>query len=246
MPRSPIINMPKVVLILLASFIVMQAYIHFMPPYKASEFLVSFGLFPARFFAAGMGGLPGGLDWGLYTLISYSFVHGDWTHCLINALWFAVFGTITARLLSTRRFLLFYFLCVIFAGVVQIFSASETAYLMPIIGASGGVAGLFGAGLRIIYGGGDTLPGRVRLLPVRQMLTHRPALYLIFIYGALNIMTPYVAPLGFMSPAGNALHIAWQAHLGGFFIGLFAITWFMPAPLSPSGGPGNVDYGAWH
>jgi hypothetical protein len=39
--------------------------------------------------------------------------------------------------------------------------------------------------------------------------------------------------------------VAWQAHLGGFFAGLLLVGWFENPPLSPSGGPGNVDYGEW-
>jgi hypothetical protein len=33
--------------------------------------------------------------------------------------------------------------------------------------------------------------------------------------------------------------------MAGFIAGLLLIGWFDKTPLSPSGGPGNVDYGDW-
>ena len=81
------------------------------------------GLFPARFFAEGLNGLPGGLGQGLVTLVSYSFPHGGWSHCILNMVWLLAFGAPVAQRLGTRRFLLLFVLCIVLAGLGQIMAA---------------------------------------------------------------------------------------------------------------------------
>ena len=55
----------------------------------------------------------------------------------------------------------------------------------------------------------------------------------------------FLFALGMGTPDGAPTSIAWVAHMAGFIAGLLLIGWFDKTPLSPSGGPGNVDYGDW-
>ena len=56
------------------------------------ELIVALGLFPARFFSEGLGGLPGGWVQGVVNLFSHSLLHGSWTHLILNGVWLLAFG----------------------------------------------------------------------------------------------------------------------------------------------------------
>ena len=99
------------------------------------------------------------------------FLHGGWSHCLINLVWLLAFGAPVARRLGARRFLALYLACIVAGGLVQIFSAGEEAWLVPIIGASAGVSGMMGAAARFAFPetrwlDPATTAQRRRLLPI--------------------------------------------------------------------------------
>ena len=85
--------------------------------------------------------IPLGQFWP-WQLISYSFLHGNFTHLLFNmfALW--MFGVQIENTWGSQRFTVFYFVCVIGAAMLQLIVASTGAGWYPTIGASGGVFGL--------------------------------------------------------------------------------------------------------
>ena len=103
--------------------------------------------------------------------------------------------------------------------------------------------GMLGASARFAFSG-DIFANsnrRPRLLPLRKVFTNGTALMFVLLWVVLNLLFGLIS----VSPGGASVSVAWQAHLGGFFAGLFLIGWFETPPLSPSGGPGNVDFGEW-
>ena len=85
------------------------------------------------------GGFASFLPW---QLVTYSFLHGGFTHLLFNmfALW--LFGVQIENTWGSRRFTIFYFVCVIGAGLIQLIVASSSGTVYPTVGASGGVFGI--------------------------------------------------------------------------------------------------------
>lgn len=79
-------------------------------------------------------------DFWPWQLVTYGFLHGDWQHILFNmfALW--MFGVQIENAIGSRRFAIFYFVCVIGAGLIQLATSVGATYYT--LGASGGVYGI--------------------------------------------------------------------------------------------------------
>lgn len=147
------------------------------------------------------------IDTGLfkpYQLVTHMFAHGGFLHILFNmyALW--LFGAALERLWGPKRFLIFYLVCGLAAGVTEMF-------LVPVgfaIGASGAVMGLLGA---FAY----TFPNiEFFILPIPFPIK---AKYLAIIYAAIDLFGQFS---GF---GGNVAHFA---HLGGLAMGLIlCVIW---------------------
>lgn len=147
------------------------------------------------------------IDTGLfkpYQLVTHMFAHGGFLHILFNmyALW--LFGAALERLWGPKRFLIFYLVCGLAAGVTEMF-------LVPMgfaIGASGAVMGLLGA---FAY----TFPNiEFFILPIPFPIK---AKYLAIIYAAIDLFGQFS---GF---GGNVAHFA---HLGGLAMGLIlCVIW---------------------
>ncbi len=252
---EPVIRVPKSVLLLIGLMLAVQAYIEFGNEAQVIFLMVDYALFPARFFIP-EAGLPGGMAQGIFTLVSYGFVHGGWNHVVLNAVWLLAFGTPVARRMGAWRFFTLYFLCLILAGIGQIAvtplmdAGSVESYFSPIVGASGAISGMMGAAARFVFS--DTYRfyvsiagNRRRLLPLREVRRRPPVMVFILVWLGINLVFGLLGPLGYADPSGATLGIAWVAHLVGFFAGFLLIGVVDRPPLSASGGPGNVDYGDW-
>ncbi|MGD9385109.1 MAG: rhomboid family intramembrane serine protease, partial [Thioalkalispiraceae bacterium] len=81
----------------------------------------------------------------LWQLVSYSFLHGGLFHLLINMYVLWMFGSRIEQAWGSKAFVIYYFVCVIGAGLVQLVVASlsvSAGEIYPTVGASGGVFGL--------------------------------------------------------------------------------------------------------
>lgn len=178
-----------------------------------------YGLSPARL-AAG-GAAAGGWFWAIAPLFTHAFIHATGTHLLFNLLWLLVFGTPVARRFgSAVRFFLFFALCS--AGGGAFFSLFHLNDPTLLIGASGGISGLLGGLVRFAFHRPRSKPESAKgVLP----LTDKSVL----IWSAVVIaMNASIAIFGAGMGAGDA-DIAWQAHVGGFLVGLLAFPLFDPA-----------------
>ena len=136
--------------------------------------------------------------------ITYMFLHGGIGHLLFNMLVLWMFGSALESDWGWKRFLNYYFLCGIGAGMLNTLLTPSSA--IPIVGSSGAVYGLllaFGALYpnQMIYFLG--------IFPLR-------AKYFVIIIGALELMT------SFGSSQGGVAHIV---HLGGMGFGLVYLKW---------------------
>ena len=78
-----------------------------------------------------------------FTLITYMFIHGSWIHLLGNMLFLWVFGDNIEDAMGHLRFIMFYLMCGIFAAVLHSWMMPNSE--LPLIGASGAVAGVIAA-----------------------------------------------------------------------------------------------------
>lgn len=150
----------------------------------------------------------------LATMFTSLFLHAGWVHLLGNMLFLWVFGEALEDELGHWRFLGFYFFCGFFALLIHSLVAGRLA--VPIIGASGAIAGLLGAYLiRYPQAPVQTL---VYCL-VRFKIIEVPA----FVWLGLWLLLQFYG----LRQGGP---VAWFAHLGGFVTGLLGIYLFLPGP----------------
>ena len=79
----------------------------------------------------------------ILTIFSSMFMHGGFTHIIFNMWFLWIFGDNIESVLGHKKYLLFYFLCGIGAGLSQIQIDPEST--IPMVGASGAIAGVLGA-----------------------------------------------------------------------------------------------------
>jgi membrane associated rhomboid family serine protease len=170
---------------------------------------------------------------GLLTLLSAMFLHGGWFHLISNMWILFIFGDNVEDRMGSKRYLVFYMLSGIIAGVVYtsvitfFYSARSVALQTPTIGASGAIAGVLGAYF-VMY-------------PRARVTTLVPILFLplfIDIPATLFIGIWFVSQLssGLLSVGAQVVFggIAWWAHIGGFLVGLLLGRLFVPpAPKRP-------------
>lgn len=179
--------------------------------------LANFALWPL-----GADRLEGGQPFEPWQLVTYAFLHDPrnlW-HLFGNMFALYMFGPDAELTLGWRRFSLYYFACVIGAGlaqlwVVQAFSPGQG----ETIGASGGIFGLL-----LFYG--MTFPNRRLLLlfPPIPM----PAWLFVALYGILELS---------LGVFGRVQGVAHFAHLGGMATGLALILYWRAVGILTPGGP---------
>jgi membrane associated rhomboid family serine protease len=214
--REPFLNAPSAVLWLIALLLATHTARIFLPGNLPDDILERYAFIPARYaMAAHQGvGSQGFLDL-VVPFISYMLLHGDFTHVGLNSLWLLVFGPIVARRLGALRFVIFFVICGIAAALVHL--AVYWGSPMAVVGASGGVSGLMGAGMRILYG--RMYGGPLGLAPV----TSRP----IVAFSAVWMLANVISGVLRIGVSDDLTLIAWVAHLGGYFAGLFLIGAFV-------------------
>ena len=148
------------------------------------------------------------------TVFSSMFMHGGFLHLLGNMLYLWVFGNNIEDTLGHSRFLIFYLVCGFFAAFFH--TLSDMNSTIPMIGASGAIAGVLGA--------------YILLFPRANVST-----LFIFIIFIKVIKVPAVLILGLwfliqlLNAGTEGGSIAWYAHLGGFLTGLILVRFFKPA-----------------
>lgn len=227
--HEPMFNVPGSVLALLGVLIGVHILRTALPEQWDSWVTLALAFIPGRYNGYASE-IPGGYIACVTSFLTYAFVHGDWFHLTINAAWLLAFGGAVAARLGATRFLLFSGLCAI-AGALA-FLMVNPGLLAPMVGASGGVAGLMGGTMRFLFSALDIDglqglrddPQLVPLMPLGRAMADRRVLLVTGGFVVVN----FLAVLGFGGvPAGG---IAWEAHLGGYFAGFFLIGFFERAP----------------
>ena len=182
-------------------------------------------------------------DFRIYQLLTYMFMHGNFGHLFFNmfALW--MFGNTLENLWGSKRFLLFYMVCGIGAGLCQelvqyiqyatslasyssvnmgghIYTMDAYLNMMTTVGASGAIYGL-------LLAFGMMFPNSMIyfyfLIPIK-------AKWFVIGYAVIELITG-------LTGVDNVAHFA---HLGGMLFGLLLILYWKKNPAGP-----NKDFRKW-
>jgi len=169
------------------------------------ENLAAFAAIPAELMGQGLGDetiMSPFMVPERFTLVTYMFLHGSWIHLLGNMLFLWVFGDNVEDAMGHLRFIMFYLMCGIFAAVLH--SWMNPTSELPLIGASGAVAGVIAA----------------------YIILHPKVKVWVLALWRIPIRITAVWALGIWIAAqfGNLLfeseeNIAWWAHIGGLLAG---------------------------
>jgi len=179
-----------------------------------------FALVPVQFLNPGMHPV-GEFNWSDYalpvperlTIISYMFIHSSVLHLVGNMLFLWVFGDNVEDAMGHVRFLMFYIMCGVFAGLAHIVAVSSSE--VPLIGASGAVAGVIAAYLMLHP------KVKVWVLVLFRIPLRVNAAWALGFWVLLQFVNILLA-----TPENN---IAWWAHVGGLAAGALLIL-FMRRP----------------
>ena len=149
-----------------------------------------------------------------WQVLTYAFLHGDFTHLLFNMLALWMFGAEIERLWGAKRFIQFLLASSIAAALVQLAWTFLIGSSVPTLGASGATYGL-------LLAFGMLFPNRTIMLLIPPI--PMKAKYFVGLFGAFELV------MGVLGPSG----IAHFAHLGGMLGGFLMIRyWRGQAPFS--------------
>jgi membrane associated rhomboid family serine protease len=171
-----------------------------------NDFVLYFGLIPAAF------------SW--VAVLTSMFLHGGVLHFGANMLYLWIFGDNVEDRMGHGRFLAFYVLCGVAAALAQ--TAMQPDSVVPMIGASGAIAGVMGAYL-VLYPRSRI----VTLVPIFFFiqLIEVPAVFFLGIWFLLQFASGIgsIASATGGEPAGG---VAFWAHIAGFVAGVSGVIVF--------------------
>jgi membrane associated rhomboid family serine protease len=184
-------------------------------PAALTQLVDNFAIIPARWANDSL--------WFIVTLFTSLFMHGGWFHFLSNMWTLFIFGDNVEDRMGPRGYLSFYLLSGLAAGLLQTFT--QPFSMIPVIGASGAIAGVLGAYLL--------------LFPRSKIVTLVP---IIFIFTTVNIPAGFYLGFWFflqlfsgLSTIGASMGgVAWWAHVGGFLFGFIMCRFFLWRPKPQS------------
>jgi membrane associated rhomboid family serine protease len=153
------------------------------------------------------------------TLVTYMFLHGDWWHLIGNMLFLWVFGDNVEDAMGSIRFLLFYLLCGVAAGLAHVLANAGSE--APLVGASGAVAGIIGAYL---------------MLYPKVWMWSLAFMRIPLKLPAYLVIAAWVATQIFFVVYDIQDGTAWWAHIGGFAAGVVLVFIFKRADQPLFGG----------
>lgn len=165
-------------------------------------FVVNWSLVPSRFFSN-----PFREAINLFTAM---FMHAGWMHLGGNMLYLLIFGDNVESRFGHVKFLIFYIICGLAASFAQMLFTPLSD--IPILGASGAIAGVLGAYLILFP------KRRVRVLFLFRITT-LPALVVIGLWFLLQLFSS----IGSIASTAQSGGVAYLAHVGGFVAG-FILT----------------------
>jgi len=161
------------------------------------------------------------------TLLTTLFLHSDYWHLGGNMLFLWVFGDNVEDATGHWRFPILYLACGVLAGLAEV--AVDPAGRVPIVGASGAIAGVLG-GYLVLHP-----RRRLLILVMRSIPVYLNVALVLVLWVAIQVGA------GLVFGADRDNDVAWWAHVAGFLAGMLLIGLFKrrDVPLF-DGGPLDV------
>jgi membrane associated rhomboid family serine protease len=211
---NPRVMTPVVTYGLIAACTVVFLWQLSLGPRAQGAIAFAYGMVPATLF--GSARLPHELQlvppWA--TLITSMFLHGGWLHLLGNMLYLWLFGRGVESAMGAPRYLVFYLLSGIAAALVQ--AAADPGAQVPLIGASGAIAGTLGAYL-VLHPRSNIVVFVWIFIFVRLIAV--PAVIVLGLWFLMQLLSALATTSG--EPG-----IAFWAHVGGFVLGMLLVPLF--------------------
>jgi rhomboid family protein len=160
----------------------------------------------------------GGFQHLILPFFTSMFMHGGWLHLLGNMWFLWIFGDNVEDVLGPVRFLIFYLLCGLGAGLAHYLLGPASS--LPTVGASGAIAGVLAAYV-VLFPGARVLT----LVPLGFFvrIMELPAVAVISIWFLIQVVSSLVT-FGMTERGG----VAFSAHVGGFVAGLLLVWVLRP------------------
>ena len=192
-----------VIAVIIAINVLIFIYQFSLSPGALNEFAMDWGIVPSQL--------------NLLSLFTSMFLHGGWSHLLGNMLFLWVFGRNLEDLIGSERFIGFYVISGVAAGIVHVIANPYSR--IPTIGASGAIAAVMGAYL------------------IKFPRSYVDTLFWFIFITRLSIPAPWFLLYWFAIQFFNGLGslsevdytgggVAWFAHIGGFLVGMGLIKLF--------------------
>ena len=165
------------------------------------------------------------------TILTSMFLHGGWMHLGGNMLYLWIFGDNLEKVMGHLRFLIFYLLCGVAAGLAHIvFNARSN---VPTVGASGAISGILGGYMMMFP------RNRVRVLTQRGVMAV-PAFLMLGLWILIQLVSSVGSVARTEQTEGGG--VAFLAHVGGFVAGLILVKLFVARRGLPGVGGQALRY----
>ena len=198
---EPLINLPFFTKYLILTMVgILVAFQFLLSPEQQEWVFIHLGFMPARFTGAAQFE-----SLAILTPFTNMFLHASWLHIIMNAVMLLAFGSGVERWMGGKKMIALFVATGLFGIALHL--ALNPHSLSPVVGASGGISGLFAAAIIMLNQRNPSMSGRFGLWP------------LIIVWVGISVLFGFI---GDPQAGISAGQIAWAAHVGGF-LGGFAI-----------------------
>jgi len=207
---------PFMTVLLIAINVLVFLYQVVLPEPVATRFVYQYAVIPLEFRLGHNAEISPGIP-PFLSIFTAMFLHGGWLHLIGNMLYLWIFGDNVEEVLGPFRFPIFYLLCGVVASLVQIYSNFRSD--IPALGASGAIAGILAAYIRLYPKAKVAV-----LVPVFYFLRSviLPAWLVLGLWFLIQILEAH------MLPVKDTGGVAYFAHIGGFVAGLLFLPLLRP------------------
>jgi membrane associated rhomboid family serine protease len=213
---NPTGHFPLVTIGLIAANVAVYIYQLTLPPLQLEALIFRYGAIPYNLIhplakdLLYVTALPPTL-----TVFSSMFLHGGFLHLASNMLYLWIFGDNVEDFLGPLRFFLFYFITGSLAVLAHVLADMNAT--VPVIGASGAIAGVLGAYL-VLFPRANV--STLFLFIIIFRIIQVPAVLILGLWFLVQVLN---------ASSGGGGSVAWFAHIGGFVAGMILIKVFRPA-----------------
>lgn len=193
---------PTVTVLLIAACVMVFLHESLLDSFSDNYFIARYALIPAHFRPV--------------TLVTSMFMHAGFLHILGNMIFLWAFGRSLEDAMGHLKFLSFYLVCGIVAGLVQMYFSEYSR--VPTVGASGAIAGIMGAYLLKFP---RAYIHTLIILIVFFTTTEIPAWFFVIFWFVTQLFYGFGSLTTTQVQSGGT---AWFAHIGGFLAGMFLVT----------------------